>query len=432
MKLEFIQVFYAPEPFIGIAPGRLDVMGGIADYSGSLLLQMPIAEETRVSLMPSTDGVFTASTDAIVQHQQFSISLDQLKGLTLQETGEQIKKIPGGDWAVYILGCFTVLEQAIGLQWKGATVFVESSVPAGKGVSSSAAIEVATMHAIQRAYGLSIPPLQLAILSQQVENQVVGAACGLMDQLSVNFGKKDHLLPLVCQPCSVFDPIPIPHGIRFIGLDSGVRHAVSGASYGDVRTAAFMGFVMAMKEVGIDPVQSPYQGYLANIPLDVFLTRFLHLIPEQISGKAFLDRYQDHLDTATAVVQDRMYHTRAAALHPVQENHRIKKFLAILKNGDDPKEAGRLMLESHAGYQSVGLGEAVTDRIVELVRTRGLDHGIAGARISGGGSGGTVAMMLTSEEGYTVMQGIRQHLESEIGKSLKVFEGSSNGAHLRG
>jgi L-arabinokinase len=90
------------------------------------------------------------------------------------------------------------------------------------------------------------------------------------------------------------------------------------------------------------------------------------------------------------------------------------------------------MLESHAGYQSVGLGEAVTDRIVELVRARGLDHGIAGARISGGGSGGTVAMMLTSEEGYTVMQGIRQHLESEIGKSLKVFEGSSNGAHLRG
>jgi len=432
MKLEFIQVFYAPEPFIGIAPGRLDVMGGIADYSGSLLLQMPIAEETRVSLMPSTDGVFTASTDAIVQHQQFSISLDQLKGLNLHEIGDQIKQLPGGDWAVYVLGCFKVLEQAIGLQWEGATVFVESSVPAGKGVSSSAAIEVATMHAIQRAYGLSIPPLQLAILSQQVENQVVGAACGLMDQLSVNFGKKDHLLPLVCQPCSVFDPIPIPEGIRFIGLDSGVRHAVSGASYGDVRTAAFMGFVMAMMEVGIDPVQSPYQGYLANIPMETFLTSFMNLIPEQISGKAFLDRYQDHMDTATTVIQDRIYHTRAAALHPVQENHRIKKFLAILKNGDDPKEAGRLMLESHAGYQHVGLGEAVTDRIVELVRARGLGHGIAGARISGGGSGGTVTMMLTSEEGYTVMQGIRQQLESEIGKSLKVFEGSSNGAHLRG
>lgn len=430
MKLEFIQVFYAPEPSIGIAPGRLDVMGGIADYSGSLLLQMPIAEETRVSLLPNADGVFTAKTDAPVPQQQFSISLDQLNNLTFHEVGERMKQLPGGDWAVYILGCFIVLEQAAGLQWEGATVFVQSSVPAGKGVSSSAAIEVATMHAVQRAYGLSIPPIDLAKLSQQVENQIVGAACGLMDQLSVNFGKKDHLLPLICQPSTVFDPIPIPDGIRFVGLDSGVRHAVSGASYGDVRTAAFMGYVMAMKESGIDPMQSPYQGYLANIPLETFQTSFLHLIPEQISGKAFLDRYQ-HMDLATTVIADRVYYPRAAALHPVQENHRIKKFLDILTNGDDPEEAGRLMLASHEGYQSVGLGEAITDRIVELVRARGLGHGIAGARISGGGSGGTVTMMLTNEEGYDVMQGIRSQIEAETGKSLKVFEGSSDGAHLR-
>lgn len=431
MKLEFVRIFYAPEPFIGIAPGRLDVMGGIADYSGSLLLQMPIAEETKVSLTPTSDHVFTASTDANVAHQDFSIALDELKGLSLQDSGERIKKLPGGDWAVYVIGCFKVLEQAIGLQWKGATVTVESSVPAGKGVSSSAAIEVATMHAIQRAYGLSIPPLQLASWSQQVENQVVGAACGLMDQLSVNFGKKGHLLPLICQPCSVFDPIPIPDGIRFVGLDSGVRHAVSGASYGDVRTAAFMGYVIAMKEAGLDPIHSPYQGYLANIPLEIFLDRFLHLIPEQISGKGFLDRYHYHMDSATTVIAESVYFPRAAALHPVQENHRIKKFLDILQKGDDPDEAGRLMLESHAGYQSVGLGEAVTDRIVELVRARGLGHGIAGARISGGGSGGTVTMMLTSEEGYAVMQGIRQQIEAESGKTLKVFEGSSDGAQWR-
>ncbi|MGB4769868.1 MAG: hypothetical protein WBP58_00310 [Chitinophagaceae bacterium] len=431
MKLEFIQAYYALEPSIGIAPGRLDVMGGIADYSGSLLLQMPIAEETTVSLIPGTDGVFTVTTDALVADQRFSIYLDQLKSLTLHELGERVKQLPGGDWAVYILGCFFVLEQAIGLQWEGATVSVESSVPAGKGVSSSAAIEVATMHAIQRAYGLSIPPLQLAILSQQVENQVVGAACGLMDQLSVNFGKKDHLLPLVCQPSTVFDPIPIPDRIRFVGLDSGVRHAVSSASYSDVRAAAFMGYVMAMKERGIDPMQSPYQGYLANIPLETFQTSFLHLVPEQISGDAFLDRYHHHMDMATTVIPDRVYYPRAAALHPVQENHRIKKFLDILKNGDDPEEAGRLMLASHEGYQAVGLGETVTDRIVELVRARGLGHGIAGARISGGGSGGTVTMMLTSEEGYAAMQGIRLQIETETGKSLKVFEGSSDGAHFR-
>lgn len=430
MKTEFISSD-ASDFAVGVSPGRLDVMGGIADYSGSLLLQMPIAEETRVSLLPASDGLFVASTDSVVPHEQFSIALQELLDLPLREYGDQVRNKPGGDWAVYVLGCFKVLEQAIGFKWNGARVMVTSTVPAGKGVSSSAAIEVATMHAIQRAYHLTIPPLNLALLSQQVENQVVGAACGLMDQLSVNFGKKDHLLPLVCRPCSVFEPIPIPKGIRFIGLDSGVRHAVSGASYGDVRTAAFMGFVIAMQEAGIDPAHSPYQGYLANIPLVEFQEKFVDLIPVQISGRDFLDRYHNHLDSATTVDPDRIYYPRAAASHPVQEHHRIQEFLRILQQGGDPEEAGRLMLASHAGYQNVGLGEAVTDRIVDLVRARGIGHGIAGARISGGGSGGTVTMMLTSEEGYAVMQWIRHQLETETGKSLKIFEGSSDGAHHR-
>lgn len=430
MKQEFIP-FDALGIAVGVSPGRLDVMGGIADYSGSLLLQMPIAEETRVSLLPASDGVFAASTDSVVPHQQFSVTLQELQDLSLQEYGEQVRQRPGGDWALYVLGCFKVLEQAIGLKWKGARVMVTSAVPAGKGVSSSAAIEVATMHAIQRAYHITIPPLELALLSQRVENQVVGAACGLMDQLSVNFGKKDHLLPLVCQPCTVLEPIPIPDRIRFVGLDSGVRHAVSGASYGDVRTAAFMGYVIAMRETGIDPAHAPYHGYLANIPLGTFQSKFVHQIPVQIRGRDFLDRYQHHLDTATTVDPDKIYYPRATALHPVQEHHRIQEFLRILQQGGDPEEAGRLMLESHAGYQSVGLGEAVTDRIVELVRARGIGHGIAGARISGGGSGGTVTMMLTSEEGYAIMQSIRHDLERETGKSLQVFEGSSDGAHHR-
>lgn len=431
MKLEFIHPFFAPDPSVGISPGRLDVMGGIADYSGSLLLQMPIAEETIVSLSPSNDGVFVATTDALVDEQRFSVAIDALRGLSLEEAGNYIKQLPGGHWAVYVLGCFKVLEETVGLLWQGANVFVHSTVPAGKGVSSSAAIEVATMHAIQRAYGLSIPPLDLAVWSQRVENHVVGAACGLMDQLSVNFGRKDHLLPLVCQPCEVLEPLVIPYGVRFVGLDSGVRHAVSGASYSDVRTAAFMGYVIAMKETGLDPEAAPYRGYLANISLEEFHDRFLAVVPEQISGKIFLDRYGIHIDPVTSVDAGKIYYPRASALHPVEENNRIQRFMDILKYRGDFREAGMLMLESHEGYQRVGLGESVTNRIVELVRERGLDNGIAGARISGGGSGGTVTLMLTSEEGYTVMQSIRRQIEAETGKCLKVFEGSSDGAHYR-
>src|SRR4249920_1147127 len=88
--------------FSAVSPGRLDVMGGIADYSGSLLLQMPIRETTRVTLTRRDGNIFTASTDTEETEQHFEISLDALSGLRYDEAGQLIRSIPGGHWAVYV------------------------------------------------------------------------------------------------------------------------------------------------------------------------------------------------------------------------------------------------------------------------------------------------------------------------------------------
>jgi galactokinase len=422
--------------FIGIAPGRLDVMGGIADYSGSLLLQMPIAEETVVTLVKRDDGVFMAHTDAEVALKEFNVDLIDLDADDLRSYGEQIKRRSGGDWAVYVLGCFRVLEDEKDLLWEGAEIHISSGVPAGKGVSSSAAIEVATMHAICKAYDLRLDPVELSLLAQKVENHVVGAACGLMDQLSVNLGLKNHLLPIICQPHEVFQPIPIPNNIRFVGLDSGVRHAVSAASYSDVRTAAFMGYTVAMMKSNKQISARPFGGYLANISLSEFNEQYAPLIPSSMTGREFLENFGVHIDPVTTVDPDTTYNLLACATHPVQENHRIQIFRDLLMSnpilGDLQLEsAGKLMLESHEGYNSVGLGEPVTNRIVDMVMNWGIGRGIAGARISGGGGGGTVTMMITSDEGFGTMMKIKTTLEKETGKELKLFESSSDGAHYR-
>jgi L-arabinokinase len=417
-------------------------MGGIADYSGSLLLQMPIAEQTAVQLSKRKDNLFTAATDAEVDLDRFQISLDEIRGISYQRIGAHVKTLPGGDWAVYVLGCFMVLEEEKGLVWEGADIVVSSGVPAGKGVSSSAAIEVATMHAIAKAYGIGMDPVELSLLAQRTENLVVGASCGLMDQLSVNLGRKDHLLPMTCRPHEVYDPIPVPEGIRFFGLDSGVRHAVSGASYGDVRTAAFMAFTVAMIKSGVerkqleDPQGRPYQGFWANISLPVFHMKFASLIPAEMEGSEFLDHFGVHIDAVTTVERDKRYQLYNAALHPVSEHHRIQTFRQCLEDyvdGEDKltmqAKLGALMLGSHEGYNFVGLGEPVTNRIVDLVRQWGTGHGISGARVSGGGSGGTVTMMVHTGEGYEVMLRIKETMEQETGRKLKLFEGSSDGAH---
>jgi L-arabinokinase len=429
--------------FVGIAPGRLDVMGGIADYSGSLLLQMPISERTVVTIEHSEELRDRFVVVSAQEDGQFEISLEQIAGIPYRELGPVLRSRPGGDWAAYVLGCYAVLEQEKGLTYQGARISIDSEVPIGKGVSSSASLEVATMHAICKAYGFTLNPLELSLLAQKVENLVVGAACGLMDQLSVNLGKEGHLLPIICQPHEIFYPVAIPEGVRFLGLDSGVRHAVSGASYSDVRTAAFMAFAIAMvrggvsKEAFFDKDTLPYRGFWANVSPKEFYEKYDVLIPRSMKGSDYLEEIGFHIDPVTIVDPGKEYDLFHAALHPVAENSRIKDFLKILQglpDAEDPEmmliTLGRLMLGSHEGYNAVGLGEPVTNRIVDLVRQRrGEGNGIYGARISGGGSGGTVTVMIGSEKGYEQLLEIKQVMEWETGKELKLFEGSSDGAH---
>jgi len=142
--------FSTDEPVISAtAPGRMDVMGGIADYSGSLLLQMPIKQTTTVSIQKRDDGVFHFRTQTTKKKtNDFTIHLSAIQDISLIEAGNVIKSVIGGDWAVYVLGCFLVIKKEKKISLEGANVFIESNVPWGKGVSSSAALEVATMNAL--------------------------------------------------------------------------------------------------------------------------------------------------------------------------------------------------------------------------------------------------------------------------------------------
>src|SRR6187200_1613927 len=112
------------------APGRMDVMGGIADYSGSLLLQMPIKQTTTVNIQKRNDGVFHFRTQITKKKtDDFILHLSAIKDISLIEAGHVIKSVVGGDWAVYVLGCFLVLQNEKDIHLTGSNVFIESKVP---------------------------------------------------------------------------------------------------------------------------------------------------------------------------------------------------------------------------------------------------------------------------------------------------------------
>jgi galactokinase len=159
--------------------------------------------------------------------------------------------------------------------------------------------------------------------------------------------------------------------------------------------------------------------------------RFASQLPEQLAGGAFLARYGSLTDPVTRVQPERIYPVRAATAHPIYEHARVERFRTLLLAGDTTNDGlaqlGELMYESHASYSACGLGTAGTDRLVALVRAAGPARGLYGAKITGGGSGGTVAVLARHGCKHHVLAIARQY-ERETGRPALVLGGSSPGA----
>ncbi len=439
------EVFAGDSPlYIARAPGRLDVMGGIADYSGARVLELPlacsIAALVRRQVAPRCDVATRRGGD----WQFFSVDSPSLLPDGRLGTRAALAAWLAGreTWAGYVVGIVQLCLQRAARNGSGAPpglrLLIDSTVPEGKGVASSAALEVATGAAVAATCGIEVTAAELARGCQTVENEVVGAPCGLMDQMTSACGQRDRLLALRCQPGTIEGYLQIPAGFRFYGIDSGIRHAISSADYGTVRTAAFMGYRMIADAAGLPAtrdgsrvhIDDPrWRGYLANLTGSE-LSELGSRLPAELSGADFLQRYDGITDAATHVLPDRRYPVRPATEHPVREQARVDRFAELLgaPAADSPQavELGRLMYDSHASYGACGLGSNGTDRLVELVVEAGPERGLFGAKITGGGSGGTVAVLGTSEA-EAVVREVAARYRAETGRDVVVFTDSGPG-----
>jgi L-arabinokinase len=383
-------------PYSGEAPGRLDVLGGVADYSGALVLQMPIRARTRVTLTSLTTPHLELASE-----QEGEVSLPQPPRALLESTAEIVSQRAWLDehqaphWARYPAGCFLLFCRAQG--WRppdGLRFAIASEVPVSMGVSSSAALEVATLHALEAISGRRLQGTALALLAQQAENNLVGAPCGLMDQLAAAHGIPGALLPILCRPDVLDAPVPLPAGAMAVGWPSGVRHAVSASPYATARAAAFMG-----KKILENALGRPL-AHVTELTPSQLAEAGEGALPSELSGRDFLTRHGGVDDPLSRIDSVQSYPVRAAVRFPVEENFRATQAVRLLRGvqADNRPQAlqavGELMYHSHAGYSAMGLGCPETDEMVQTVRERGPGHGFYGARVSGGGSGGTVVVLL--------------------------------------
>ncbi|HEX4715662.1 MAG TPA: galactokinase family protein [Ktedonobacteraceae bacterium] len=431
------------------APGRLDVIGGIADYSGSLVLEMPLAVATLVAVQPVPEPMVTilsTAAEGIGSMPLVTIALHTLcppgKPLDYTTAHQLLMTDARSSWIAYIAGVLVVLQRERQIEFPhGLRIFVSCDVPIGKGVSSSASLEVATMQALCALANRPLDERALALLCQKVENAVVGAPCGIMDQFSVVSGKPGHLLALRCQPAELQEAVPVPEEIEFWGIDSGIRHAVTGSDYEAVRVGAFMGYRilaekagLAVKQLGrgvVEIADPCWGGYLANISPSIWERFYRDEVPLNLRGDDFLALYGGSTDTVTHINPDQLYAVRQPTAHPIYEHQRARLFRALLAKHPLTEEhlllLGELMYQAHASYSACGLGSDGTDRLVELVSEAGPAQGLYGAKITGGGSGGIV-VVLGRRTASTPVQQIAARYEQETRRQVSLLSGTSSGA----
>lgn len=445
------------------APGRLDVMGGIADYTGSMVCEFPLDRATAVISQERADRqlrIFSFNCFDAHQPSTFCISLEALATQSA-ETLRREFAAEGQTWAAYLIGCAYVLHDR-GFsdlndpRVPGLTLAVYSTVPAGAGISSSAALEAATMMNLRARWFGNAPrraelddPIQLARLCQLAENQVVGAPCGIMDQVTSLLGQSGKLLRMVCQPHEMLPALALPPGMRVIGIDSGVRHRVAGGAYIQTRCAAFMAhriMLETMRDMGRSAGREldgdPMRGYLANLDPDDYKRLFRPRLPDSIGGEEFLSRYGPTIDVATTIEPSISYAVRRAADHHVLEARRVRRFAEFLQQSTGAEErqpgapldrAGHLMYASHQSYtMDAMLGAPECDLLVSMLRKRE-PAGLYGARITGGGSGGTVALLCDqTARADEAISAVMDEYERRTGHHPELFAGSSDGAWITG
>jgi len=331
---DFRRRFGRPPTVVAAAPGRVNLIGEHTDYNGGFVLPTVIPQRTHVALAPRTDDVIRVVTDATA-----------LAGSEAEyRLGAENRT---SEWIDYVQGCTAVL-RADGHGIDGCDLAITSTVPAGAGVASSAALAVAVLRGFRRLFGLALDDVALARLAHRAECDFVGARVGLMDHMAASLGDAASALFLDARSLA-WERVPLPPSFAMAVIDSGITHRHAGGGYNTRRAecerAATLLGVASLRALGVDDLVR-----VAALP-------------------APLDRRVRHV---------------------VTENARVRQAVAALR-ADDTALLGRVLTAGHASLRDDF--EVSIPAVDALVALADADDDVLGVRLTGGGFGGAVVVL---------------------------------------
>ncbi|MFF1402844.1 galactokinase [Streptomyces sp. NPDC058294] len=372
----YAELYGAPPEGVWAAPGRVNLIGEHTDYNDGFVMPFALPHQALAAVSHRDDGLLRLHS-ADVEGGVVELRLDALA--------------PGGDenWTAYPAGVVWALREA-GHEITGADVHLSSTVPTGAGLSSSAALEVVIALALNDLYGLGLKRWKLARLCQRAENVYVGAPTGIMDQTASACCEQGHALFLDTRDLSQ-QQIPFDlaaEGLRLLVVDTQVKHAHSGGEYGKRRAGCEKGAAL----LGVDALRDiPHAG----------------------------------LDAALARLGDEEEVVRLVR-HVVTEDHRVERVVGLLRSGGT-RAIGPVLTEGHASLRD---DFRISCPELDLVVDTALAHGALGARMTGGGFGGSAIVLAEATDVDALTKAVEEAFTTASFTAPRVFEAvPSPGAH---
>jgi galactokinase len=340
----YVQIFNAAPEVKASAPGRVNLLGEHTDYNDGFVLPTAIPQQTTVEIGSSPND----------RHHFYSSELEAW--VDVAPAGET----PQG-FASYIYGCIRMVEAA-GYPVPPLNIFVTSSVPIGSGLSSSAALEVATLRGLRSLLKLDLDDVKIAQLGQQAEIQYAGVSCGILDQMACSLADTQHMLFLDTRTLDR-QILPFPTGAEIVVIDSGVARSLAGSGYNQRRAEC----EAAARQLGVTALR------------DITDPQVVEQLPEPL---------------------------RRRARHVVTENNRVLKVL----EGISPEDFGELMNASHASLrEDYEVSVPALDKLVVLLQNT---PGVFGARLTGAGFGGACVALVAAGRGRAIAEDVLQQYNS--------------------
>lgn len=364
--------FYSEPPTIVVrAPGRVNLIGEHTDYNDGFVLPMAIDRAIWIALRPRRDRWVMVHFADTGHYGEFH--LDALRN-TAQGSIEYLK---GVAWVLQEEGFFL-------RGWEGV---VAGDVPVGAGLSSSAALEVATARAFAAVSDLAWDPVKMALISQRAENRWVGVQCGIMDQLISACGQADHALLIDCRTLDL-QHVPLPPSVRVVILDTGTRRGLADSAYNERRAAC----ERTAERFGVKALRD-------------------------ITEEEFARRSEE-LDEVT----------RRRVRHVITENARTLQAADCLRKGD-VAAFGQLMIESHRSLRDdYEVSSPALDAMVEIALQQ---PGCLGARMTGAGFGGCAVALVQADQAEVFANTVAEEYRNRTHNQPAIYVSrASSGADL--